>query len=206
VEFSIKDTGDGMTPEVARRAIEPFFTTKPMGKGTGLGLAMVYGTVKAHKGALEIRSEPGQGTEVILSFPPLPDSAAGAAAPVAEPSPSPARRILLVDDDELIRMSVGPMLTALGHEVELAQSGQEALERFQSGLRVDLVILDMNMPGLNGAQTLARLLALHPGQPVLMATGYSDDSIAPLLAGHPNVHSLRKPFTLKELRTKLSSI
>ena len=205
VEISIRDSGKGMGPELVRRSIEPFFTTKAMGKGTGLGLAMVYGTVKAHKGTIEIRSEAGQGTEVVLGFPPL----AGAAAVQAPAPPRPAGpmapiRILLVDDDELIRLSVGPMLAALGHQVETAEGGQEALDRLQAGPGADLVILDMNMPGLNGAQTLARLLAIRPDQRVLMATGYSDDSIAPLLQDRPNVSSLRKPFSLDELRDKLA--
>jgi len=206
VTISVKDSGEGMSPEVIRKAIEPFFTTKPIGKGTGLGLAMVYGTVQAHKGSFEIRSEPGQGTEVILGFPPL-------AGPVEAPPPAPAPparsgpiRILLVDDDELIRLSIGPMLTALGHQVHLAEGGLEALERLRAGLEVDLVILDMNMPGLNGAQTLAKLLEFRPAQTVLMATGYSDESIAPLLEGRPNVFSLRKPFNMKEIEGKLGAI
>jgi len=205
VTLSIKDSGEGMNADVLRKAVEPFFTTKPMGKGTGLGLAMVYGTVKAHKGSLEIRSQPGQGTEVILTFPAMPGlplAPPGATAPAA----TLRHRILLVDDDELIRLSIGPMLTALGHEVHTAESGLEALERLQAGLEVDLVVLDMNMPGLNGAQTLTRLLALRPGQTVLMATGYSDDAVAPLLEGRANVYSLRKPFSIKEIQTKLGTM
>jgi PAS domain S-box-containing protein len=208
VVLQVQDTGQGMTPEVVRRSVEPFFTTKPVGKGTGLGLAMVYGTVKAHKGTFEIRSEPGQGTAVILGFPAVAGFvAASAPAPAGAGVPAPRSiRILLVDDDELIRTSVGPMLTALGHEVHLAESGQEALDRLGSGLEVDLVILDQNMPGLNGAQTLARLLELRPDQKVLMATGYSDDSLGPLLAGRPRVSSLQKPFSLQEIRAKLEAI
>jgi PAS domain S-box-containing protein len=203
----VRDTGEGMSPEVARRSIEPFFTTKPVGKGTGLGLTMVYGAVKAHKGTIDIDSQPGRGTEVRLGFPALPQPAAGG------PGPDPAQarthgplRILLVDDDELIRMSMGPMLGILGHEVSTAECGQEALDRLRAGLEADLVILDMNMPGLNGAQTLERLLEFRPNQQVLMATGYSDDTIAPLLAGRPNVTSLRKPFSLPEIREKLEQM
>ncbi|HUJ77279.1 MAG TPA: response regulator [bacterium] len=111
-----------------------------------------------------------------------------------------------MDDDELIRMAVTPLLTSLGHEVHTAEGGAEALERLRDGLQVDLVVLDLNMPGLNGAQTLERLLELRPAQKVLLATGYSDDSIAPLMEGRPGVSSLRKPFNLRELRTKLESI
>jgi CheY-like chemotaxis protein len=115
-------------------------------------------------------------------------------------------RILLVDDDELIRLSVGPMLELLGHEVHAAEGGREALERLRAGLEVDLVILDMNMPGLNGAQTLPLLLELRPGLTVLMATGYSEESIAPLLEGRARVFSLRKPFNLQEIRLKLEAM
>jgi CheY-like chemotaxis protein len=195
---------------VLKKCVEPFFTTKPPGKGTGLGLAMVYGTLKAHKGSFDIRSEEGLGTEVFLGFPPLPESSAEgrdqAKDLLPRSSPRGPFRILLVDDDELIRMSVGPMLTALGHDVRVVASGQETLDRFREGLAVDLVILDMNMPGLNGAETLTLLLAIRPAQAVLMATGYSDDSIALLLKGRQNVASIQKPFSLDELRKKIETI
>jgi CheY-like chemotaxis protein len=111
-----------------------------------------------------------------------------------------------VDDDELIRASVGPMLTILGHQVHTAESGEEALERFRHGLDVDLVILDMNMPGLNGAETLERLLDLRPSQPVLIATGYTDDSVAQLMQGRPNLSSIGKPFSIQEIRRKIGGM
>lgn len=209
VEISVRDMGTGMTPEVRQRAIEPFFTTKPVGKGTGLGLAMVYGTVKAHKGTLEIISAPGQGTEVILAFPGTP----GGAPPAAVATPPAGKavsqgplRILLVDDDELIRDAVGALLEMEGHEVHLAEGGAEGLARFASGLEVDLVILDMNMPGLTGAQTLVRLLALRPEQLVLLCSGYWDEEMVRMLAGRPNVLGIQKPFTLDELDGKLSAL
>jgi CheY-like chemotaxis protein len=212
IEIRVKDTGKGMTPEQVRRATEPFYTTKPAGKGTGLGLAMVYGTVKAHRGTLEIRSQPGAGTEVILAFPPLEAVPAGSAAP-AGPAPEPgpgaarsARRLLLVDDDELIRSALGAMLETMGWEVHAAESGPEALERLQEGLQVELVVLDMNMPGLNGAETLARLRKLRPVQPVLLATGYSDADIGPILAAYPHLGCLHKPFTPEEFRTALEAL
>jgi PAS domain S-box-containing protein len=206
LQLMVRDTGHGMSQETRTKAIEPFFTTKPMGKGTGLGLAMVFGTMKAHKGTLELRSVPGQGTDAILTFPAVgrstPDGVAvpGPAAPALTPR---ALRLLVVDDDELILLSVAPMLKLLGHEVHTAQSGLEAVARFEAGLEVDLVILDMNMPELNGSQTLIRLLALRPGQKVVMASGYSDQDIAPLLETYPNVTSIQKPFSLDEIRWKL---
>jgi PAS domain S-box-containing protein len=207
--LTVRDTGAGMTAEVLKQAVQPFYTTKPQGKGTGLGLALVYGTMKAHGGTLEIHSQPGEGTEVVLSFPP-------ARRPAAEPLPAvgagpapaqaPALAILLVDDDELVRLSLAPMLAMLGHRVETAEGGQEALDRLHAGLDPDLVILDMNMPGLNGAETLAELLRFRPQQQVLLATGYSDQDAASLAVGHPRVSHIHKPFTLEELRDKLPGL
>jgi CheY-like chemotaxis protein len=191
--------------------MEPFFTTKPLGKGTGLGLAMVYGTMMSHRGTLELDSEPGRGTEVTLTFPPpaqdgaRPEDARPEAGAQARPA-SEALRILLVDDDDLIRASVAPLLQILGHEAHTAEGGLEALEALEAGLQVDLVILDMNMPVMNGAQTLPRLLALRPGLTVLMATGYTDEDFLSLLAGRPNVHAIRKPFSLDELQAKLAQL
>jgi PAS domain S-box-containing protein len=211
LQVTVQDTGEGMTAEVKKRAMEPFFTTKPLGKGTGLGLAMVYGTMMSHRGTLDLASEPGHGTVVTLNFPPAgqgggrPEGAHPETGLAVRP-PSQALRILLVDDDDLIRASVAPLLQILGHEVRTAEGGLEALEALAAWQEVDLVILDMNMPGLNGAQTLPRLLALRPGLTVLMATGYSDADILSLQAGRPNVHSIRKPFSLEELQGKLTSL
>jgi CheY-like chemotaxis protein len=206
--LAVTDTGEGMAPEVLAKAMDPFFTTKPLGKGTGLGLSMAFGTMKAHGGALELRSTPGVGTEAELRFPasrvqvPPPATAASSPAPEAGRSLT----ILLVDDDELIREAVGPMLEALGHEVRLAAGGQEALDLLARGLEVDLVILDMNMPGITGAETLPRILVLRPGQRVIMASGYSDQDVARLVAGRPGVESLRKPYTMGEIKVLLDAI
>ena len=211
VELSVQDSGEGMSPEVLNKAVDPFFTTKPVGKGTGLGLAMVYGTVQAHGGTLDIRSELGKGTTVVLGFPSIPD---------AVPTPNgqhgehgldraPAgrgMRILLVDDDELIRLSIPAMLEVLGHVVHTEAGGVEALASLEAGLEVDLVILDLKMPGLSGAETLPRLRALRPGLPVLLATGFGEQEIQQLLADHPNVGVIWKPFSMNELQGKLESL
>jgi CheY-like chemotaxis protein len=114
--------------------------------------------------------------------------------------------VLLVDDDELIRDSIPPMLEVLGHRVRCAPGGREALEMLDAGLQPDLVILDMNMPGMNGAETLPRILARRPGQRVVMASGHSDHDVAELLEGRPTVRSLRKPFSLKEIRSVLEGL
>ena len=203
VRLTVADTGTGMSAEVQEKALEPFFTTKPVGKGTGLGLAMVFGTVQAHGGTLEIQSRLGQGSSVLLTFPAATVPGAfltQATETVAQGAPL---AILLVDDDQLIRASVAPMLALVGHQVSTAEGGQEALALLAAGLRVDLVILDLNMPGMNGAQTLGHLLALNPAQVVLLASGYNDGEVSELMEGRPTVSFLQKPFTLVELQGKL---
>ncbi|HEY3399385.1 MAG TPA: LytS/YhcK type 5TM receptor domain-containing protein [Geothrix sp.] len=209
IEVRVKDAGEGMSPDVLKKAVEPFFTTKPLGKGTGLGLAMVYGTVRAHQGNINIESRLGEGTEVTIQLPlaqPGPPSSIPAGPCTDQPRAVGPRRILLVDDDELIRMSVGPMLEMLGHDVETASGGREALARFEAGQDMDLVILDMNMPDLDGTETLARLRLLRPCQPVLLCSGYNDQDIAGLLEGQQAIDSIRKPFTLEELQHKLAAM
>jgi len=114
--------------------------------------------------------------------------------------------ILLVDDDELLRNTVPRMLGALGHQVHTSEGGQEALNCLAEGLAVDLVVLDMKMPGLDGAHTLPRLLALRPGLKVLLASGHSDHDPLDLMVGRPNVMFIQKPFTLQELHEKIRSL
>ncbi|HEY3399388.1 MAG TPA: PAS domain S-box protein [Geothrix sp.] len=206
IQLSVRDSGPGMTEDVRKHALEPFFTTKGVGKGTGLGLSMAFGTMKAHGGSLDLLSEPGQGTEVRLTFPafeerPESPAAAGEAAPFSR-----SLRLLLVDDDELIRLAVGPMLEMMGHRVLTAPDGLEAVRLFEEGLEVDLVILDMNMPGLNGSETLDRLLAIRPGQTVLLASGYHDQDISVLMAKHPKIQSLQKPFSLDDIQRKFAEL
>ncbi len=207
VDLEVADTGQGMAPDVLARATEPFFTTKPAGQGTGLGLAMVYSTLKAHGGALDIRSAPGEGTTVVLRFPAAPE-AAPEEPPSAGPAhaPSRARRLLLVDDDELIRSSVPAALARQGHAVESAGSGARALELLEGGLDPELVILDYNMPGMNGAETLDRIMALRGGIPVIVATGFVDTGLSEALARWPKVLCLPKPFTTEALQAAIDRL
>jgi PAS domain S-box-containing protein len=208
VEVHVEDTGSGMTPEVLEKALDPFFTTKAHGKGTGLGLPLTHTTVVSHRGQMEILSEPGHGTRVLLRFPtcePSPVEPETRAASRKEPSRVPLK-VLLVDDDELIQNSMQAVLEILGHTVAPALSGEEALACLEAGFQPDLVILDMNMPGLGGAGTLPRLRALRPTVPVLLATGRADQTALNLVEAHPGVTLLSKPFGMKELQQQLEQV
>jgi PAS domain S-box-containing protein len=205
IAIHVEDAGTGMPKEVLDRALDPFFTTKEQGKGTGLGLSMVHSTVKAHGGQLEIDSRPGRGTTVILRLPESQAAEAGNPPPESLASQAPvegnrALQVLVIDDDELILSTMEAMLDLLGHAGTLVQSGEEALARLESGLRPDAVILDMNMPGLDGTQTLQRLRVLCPAVPVFLATGRADQVALDLVAGDRNMGLLSKPFTPGDLK------
>lgn len=207
IEVVVEDTGTGMPRAVLEKCLDPFYTTKEVGKGTGLGLSMVYSTVKAHRGRLQIESEPGHGTRVRLRFPACGEGCRTAELPdpVAEGWAQGPLKVLLVDDDELIQTSMQATLEILGHSVKLAGNGEDALAELAAGYEPDLVILDMNMPGLGGAGTLPRLRALQPGLPVLLTTGRTDQSALDLAAAHPSVSLLPKPFGMRELQKYLEA-
>lgn len=205
VELVAVDNGQGMTPDVLAKALDPYFTTKPHGRGAGLGLSLVYATVKAHAGELDLASEPGAGTTVQMRFP-------AAERPASERAPSDEtagqaclRKILVVDDDPLIRESLRALLEVLGHAVVEASCGEEALEILTQGEALDGVILDLNMPGLGGAGTLPRLRKLRPGLPVLVATGRPDQAALAMVAPYEGVALLPKPFSGKELQATLAA-
>jgi len=208
VRVIVEDTGCGMTKEVLAKALDPFFTTKEVGKGTGLGLPMVYSVVKAHGGHLAIQSEPGRSTQVTMCFAAattmdLGTEGQGKAQPGLE---STARSILFVDDDDLILRSTRMMVEILGHAVTPATSGEEAIAILEAGYRPDVVVLDMNMPGYGGKGTLPRLRALCPTVPVLLATGRADQEALDLVAAYPWVTLLAKPYGIEDLQHCLHSI
>ena len=173
--IKVSDTGFGMDKQTLKMAIEPFFSTKPVGKGTGLGLSMVHGLAVQLGGSLEISSEPGQGTSATLWLPVSTKSerAIEPKAVVAAPSGKSAK-ILLVDDDPLIAMSVLDMLEDLGHRVLEANSGKRALEILDAEPDIDLLLTDHAMPGMTGTELAAIAQSRRPSLPVLLATGYAD--------------------------------
>jgi CheY-like chemotaxis protein len=208
VRVSVSDRGCGMTPEVAARAVEPFFTTKPVGQGTGLGLSMVFGFIKQSGGHMSIYSEPGQGTTIKLYLP----EAAGAAAGATEDARRQrirlgSERILYVEDDEFVRLTVVEMLKGLGYQVLIAADGPAALAILERGEKVDLLFTDVVMPGGMGGRELADAAQkLRPGLKVLFTSGYTENAIVHHGRLDAGVQLLGKPFRLSELSAKLRQV
>jgi len=208
VEVIVEDSGCGMSKAVLDKAMDPFFTTKEVGKGTGLGLSMVFSTVEAHRGHMTIQSELGKGTHVELFFPAC-EALDASTDQVIEPVPEQPRvvlQVLVVDDDELIHSAMQSLLEALGHKVTSVASGEAALGQLEAGLEPDVVLLDMNMPGLGGVGTLPRMRALRPELPVLISTSRVDQSALNFIAAHPFTTLMPKPFTLGQLRKHLEPV
>jgi signal transduction histidine kinase/CheY-like chemotaxis protein len=203
VVVSVSDTGSGMTDEVLSRAFEPFFTTKEVGKGSGLGLSQVFGLAKQSGGGVSIDTEVDKGTTIRI-FLPRAD-----AAPTQEREPSgellAARDagmvVLVVDDDEAVRTVTAGYLSDLGYDVIEADSGGAALETLAHHDRIDAMVLDFAMPGMNGGELARELKVRRPGAPILFATGYAD---AEALTDVGEDMIVRKPFTQAELARKLS--
>jgi PAS domain S-box-containing protein len=200
VRLSVTDTGLGMDADTLKRAIEPFFTTKGVGKGTGLGLAMVQGLAVQSGGGMQITSIPDEGTTVTLWLPvadgtipkPAEPQAAEQAAPLLQPR---QLKVLVVDDDVLVAMGTTAMLEDLGHVTLMAGSGTEALEVLQEHPDIELVLTDQAMPGMTGTELARRLRELYPMLPVILATGYAE-----LAAGDgPALPRLSKPYSQQAL-------
>jgi PAS domain S-box-containing protein len=206
VMCSVADTGTGIPNELLDKVFEPFFTTKEVGKGSGLGLCQVLGVAKQLGGGVRIETCPGTGTTVNVYLPRANGdlSSVTPAEPRADPETGDFRRVvvLLVDDDSEVRAAAAEMLRYAGHDVVEAASGREALERLaQPGDRIDLMIVDYVMPGMNGVE-VARLGRLRkPGLPILFITGFADTAV---LAAEANSHHiLQKPFYTADLVAKI---
>jgi len=202
VRLSITDTGQGMAPDVLARAMEPFFSTKPLGKGTGLGLAQVYGIARQSGGTVRIESEPGRGTTVHLllrSVPPQADHASGPADKTAQlrDSKRASGRVLVIDDDQEVRAFLAEALTGLGYSVDQAEDGTLGLEQLERK-PPDLLLLDYAMPGRNGAEIAAEARKRRPQLPIVFVTGYAESEQLEAVLG-ADVPVLRKPFTVAQL-------
>jgi CheY-like chemotaxis protein/two-component sensor histidine kinase len=200
---SVADTGEGMAPDVIERAIEPFFSTKPLGKGTGLGLAQVYGIARQSGGTVHIESELGRGTTVHLLMPATSpaDAASGAeGGPAAPQTPGVRDRgatVLVIDDDDDVRAFLAESLESLGYSVVSAEDGPSGLDQLERH-RPDLVLLDYAMPGMNGAEVARAAREERPDTPIVFVTGYAESDQIEAALG-PDVPILRKPFTVAQL-------
>ncbi|MDE1916031.1 MAG: response regulator [Sphingomonadales bacterium] len=201
VVIALRDTGVGMDEATLQRAIEPFFSTKGVGKGTGLGLSMVHGLMAQLGGALRIESTPARGTTVELVMP-------ASQAPIERTEVQPpvplamhGKTVLLVDDEAVVRASAAEMLAEFGLRVIEAASAEEALAVLAGGARVDLLVTDHMMPGMTGAQLVAKVARRWAGMPVLLVSGYSD------LAGvSGTIPRLAKPFRQRDLAASLALV
>ena len=194
--LSVIDQGTGMDAETLKRAVEPFYTTKGAGKGTGLGLSMVHGLAEQLHGRLQLESAPGRGTTASLWIPvtllPIASAPAGDAKPA--PAELPPLDVLAVDDDVLVLTNTAAMLEDDGHRVKVAFSGREALDLMRRQ-RFDLLVTDQGMPGMTGAELIARVRQDHPGMAIVLATGYAE--LPPHTA--VDVPRVSKPFLQEDL-------
>jgi signal transduction histidine kinase/predicted ATPase len=206
VVLDVADTGAGMSPEVLARIFEPFFTTRRVGKGTGLGLAVLHGIVQQHGGWVSVRSVVGEGTRFRCAFPPTPPPAHVAAPEAHPPAPQPGgrHRILVVDDEALVRNVTRSALEHYGYVVEESVSGDRALERLGDAPGLDLVLLDRMMPGLDGWDTLAAIRERWPTLPVILMSGF-DTTSGDTRASPPDAH-VNKPFHVRELITAVRRV
>lgn len=187
--------------------MEPFFTTKPAGQGTGLGLSLVHGAMKAHGGSVELESTLGEGTRVVLRFPPSPrarEAAAPRQPPVADVR---SLRVLLVEDEASVRASTATILRRAGHDVHAVADGGAALDLLSGGLAVDVAILDQNLPGLTGTEMLRRIRAItHAELPAILVTGLACPLLEETIAAEDGVWLLPKPFARDELHASLRAV
>jgi PAS domain S-box-containing protein len=204
VRLRVCDTGTGMAPEVAARVFEPFYTTKPPGKGTGLGLATVHGIISQAGGYAQIYSEPGMGTTVTVLLPATSQAAEAAPAPAAAPARGHGETILLAEDEEDLAALVHRILVRNGYHV-LAATSPEAALRHASDFHqaIDLLLTDAVMPGMLGNEVASRARALRPGLPVLYMSGYAQPILDTQGALDPHASLLEKPFSEITLLTRV---
>jgi CheY-like chemotaxis protein len=204
--LTVTDTGTGMEARTRERLFEPFFTTKPPSQGTGLGMAMVYGLVKEHRGFINVYSEPGRGTTIRVYLP-LAGNAAPA-APVAAPrARGGSETILIVEDEEMIRSSARRILERYGYRVLLAGDGEEALQLLRLGQdQVDLIVSDVVMPRLTGRQLLDTLRKAGNRVPFVYTSGYSALDARESAELDPSVPLLPKPWSASDLAAMVRQV
>jgi CheY-like chemotaxis protein len=205
--LQVSDTGLGMEKKILDHVFEPFFSTKDKSKGTGLGLAMVYGTVKQHDGYIWAYSEPGKGTTFKIYFPLLDATVQTFPQDDQAPPDTGEETILVVEDDPSIRNMTEKILSRKGYHVLTAAGGTECLEFLERLDRpVDVLLTDVIMPDMNGKELFSKVEKKFPGLKVIYMSGYTDDIIAHhgVLSG--DVHFLQKPFSIQDVASKIRSV
>ena len=203
VALSVLDTGTGMSADVVARAFEPFFTTKEQGKGTGLGLAQLYGFAKQSGGTARIESREGEGTTVHLYLPRTKEQPVAVLLAGAEPKPAARVRILVVDDDDDVRSVAATMIEEIGYEVVAAESGEAALKVLDRE-EFALVLTDVAMPGMSGVDLARRIRATRPKLPILFASGYAD--VQTFGAELSEEALLKKPYRIADLAARIGQV
>jgi len=201
--LTVSDTGEGMKQQVRERIFEPFYTTKGPGEGAGVGLSVVHGIVKGHRGKIVVRSEPGKGSTFELYFPMIEGMEE---RPEIQLPPSPAgeERILLVDDEELVVAVASEMLIGIGYEVVSVQRSSEALDLFRlQPQRFHLIITDQTMPDMTGMELAAEVLRIRRDIPIILCTGYTDERVRETASAIGIRRILSNPFVLQELASSV---
>jgi PAS domain S-box-containing protein len=206
VLFTVSDTGVGMDKKTQERIFEPFFTTKEMGKGTGLGLASVYGIIKAHGGYIDVDSEKGKGTTFSI-FLPSSEKEVVKAKKIPAEILNGTETVLIVDDEDIILEIGSRLLKSMGYKVLLASSGEEALEIYKETKdNIDIVVLDLIMPAMGGGEVYNRLIEINPKVKVLLSSGYSMDGKAKKILARGCNGFIPKPFNMRLLSQKIRQI
>ena len=205
VLIEIEDTGHGMTPEILAKIFEPFFSTKEVGKGTGLGLALVYGIVTDSGGAIDVTSAPGRGSTFVIYLPRVEAPAAAEDATAAPVARGRGERVLVVDDEEALVAVTSEVLKRFGYEPVACSDGQAALAAFESG-KIDAVIADEVMPGLSGTQLARALRRRRADLPIVLVSGYTGPMLAERALAAGVTEILKKPFQSREIASALARV
>jgi CheY-like chemotaxis protein len=205
VEISVADTGHGMTPDVLTHMFEPFFTTKDVGRGTGLGLAMVYGTVKQSGGFIFVDSQPNAGSIFRLYFPPAASRQQPSDARVNIPAPMHGITVLVVEDEPGVRGLVSAALRREGYLVLQAESGKAAIDAAAQAGRIDVLLTDIAMPGMSGIELATTLARTQSDMRVIVMSGHPPNLVSLPKLQRP-VEFLGKPFTPRDLRERMHAV
>ena len=207
-QVSVKDTGVGIPREIQPKIFDPFFTTKSKGRGTGLGLSMVYSIIDRHKGYVEVESEPGEGSTFSIGLPELPQDDDSALQDKTHGELAYGTGlILIIDDEEAIRITASKMLEAVGYDTICAVDGTAGCELYKSRQQeIKAVLLDMAMPGISGLETYQKLKEINPAIKVLMTSGYSNDTRMQRALAIGANGFIKKPFSLTRLSEKMSDV